>query len=91
MNARFVERGFVISAWINLRKKSMSKPALMLEVLQWLLFVMFVSHKLMLSSNATSVSDLIHHRTLAYKLPEQSPLVGQECLICFEEFESGIV
>ncbi|KAG2187515.1 hypothetical protein INT44_005204 [Umbelopsis vinacea] len=30
-------------------------------------------------------------RYVSYKLPEQSPLIGQECLICFEEFESGIV
>jgi hypothetical protein len=43
--------------------------------------------------NATSVGDLTRHHpcSLAYKLPEQSPLIGQECLICFEEFESGIV
>ncbi|KAG2176216.1 hypothetical protein INT43_005450 [Umbelopsis isabellina] len=28
-------------------------------------------------------------RYVSYKLPEQSPLIGQECLICFEEFEPG--
>jgi len=34
-------------------------------------------------SNSTTSSDLL----IVYRLPEGSPLIGIECVICFEEFE----
>jgi hypothetical protein len=40
-----------------------------------------------LEGHATSPSFTGGSRHIVYKLPEGSPLIGTECVICFEEFE----